>query len=269
MARTHPLRKHASLSVFGHGGSDQRRQDVQRNWIGMATAAALAACGSAPKQDADLDRLDRELGAVNATSPAADPALRSALQDQIMVDPALTRMANADAVRPPPQPLSGAVPPDLPASGKAAERDVVRSAPAAGECRQCDKARQAMTLGALAASQGGRAGGCASAIAYSAAWATKLPKSVPLYPDAAVSEAAGADGAGCALRVVSFKSGASVQRLLDWYYTKATAGGFTAQHGADGDEHTLAGTKPGGAFLVTLKPRAGGGSAVDLMTDGG
>ncbi len=236
--------------------------------IGLALAAVLAACGSAPKQDADLDRLDRELGAVNTASPAADPALRSALQDQIMVDPALTRMANADALRPPPQPLSGAAPPDLPASGKPAERDALRSAPPAGECRQCAAARQAMTLGAMAASQGGRAGGCAGAIAYSATWANKLPKSVPLYPDAAVSEAAGADGAGCALRVVSFRSGAPLQRLLDWYYTKATAAGFTAQHGAEGAEHTLAGTKPGGAFLVTVKPAAGGGSAVDLMADG-
>ena len=236
--------------------------------IGLALAAALAGCGGAQQPDADVDRLDRELGQVNTTSPAADPALRSALQDQIMVDPALTRMANADAVRPPPQPLSGAVPPDLPASGKAAETERLRSAPPPSECRECAKARQAMTLGALAASQGG-ADGCAGAIAYSAAWANKLPRSVPLYPDAAVSEAAGADGAGCALRVVSFTSGAPLQRLLDWYWTKATAGGFTAQHGAEGAEHTLAGTKAGAAFLVTRKPAASGGTAVDLMADGG
>lgn len=240
-----------------------------RVWIGLALASALAGCGGAKQPDAELDRLDRELAETNTASPAADPALRSALQDQIMVDPALTRMANADAVRPPPQPLSGAVPPDLPASGKAAEADKLRSAPPAGECRQCASARQAMTLGAVAASQGGRAGGCAAAIAYSAAWANKLPRSVPLYPDAAVSEAAGADGAGCALRVVSFTSGAPMQRLLDWYYTKATAAGFAAQHGANGAEHTLAGTKAGAAFLVTVKPTANGGTAVDLMADGG
>lgn len=240
---------------------------VQGRIVISLALAALAACGGPEKQDADLDRLDRAL--VNTTGPAADPALRTALQDQIMVDPALTRMANADAVRPPPQPLSGAVPPDLPASGKAAESDTLRSAPPAGECRQCAAARKAMTLGAMAASQGGHAGGCAATIAYSAAWANKLPRSIPLYPDAAVSEAAGADGAGCALRVVSFTSGAPMQRLLDWYYTRATAGGFTAQHGADGAEHTLAGTKPGGAFLVTLKPAANGGTAVDLMADGG
>lgn len=235
----------------------------------MALALALAACGAAEKKDTDLDQLDRELGAANTASPAADPVLRSALKDQIMVDPALTRMANGDAVRPPPQPLAGAVPPDLPASGKAAENDTLKSAPAPGECRQCAAARKAMTLGALAASQGRQGGGCAGAIAYSAAWANKLPASVPLYPDAAVTEAAGADGAGCRLRVVSFTSGAPMTRLLDWYYTKASAAGFAAQHGAEGAEHTLAGTKPGAAFLVTMKPAANGGTSVDLMADGG
>ena len=235
----------------------------------MALTLALAACGGGERKDADLDRLDRELAGTNATSPAADPVLRSALRDQIMVDPALTRMANADAVRPPPQPLSGAVPPDEPASGKPAESDTLRSAPPPGECRQCAAARQAMTLGAVAASQGGRAGGCAAAIGYSATWANRLPASTPLYPDAKVNEAAGADGAGCRLRVVSFTSGAPMQRLLDWYYTKASSAGFTAQHGAQGPEHTLAGTKPGAAFLVTLKPAANGGTAVDLMADGG
>lgn len=238
--------------------------------IGTALSLALAACGGETKTaNADLDRLDRELGAVNTTSPAGDPALRSALKDQIMVDPTLTRMANADAVRPPPQPLSGTVPPDEPASGKPAEQDALRAAPPPGECRQCAAARRAMTLGALAASQGGNAGGCAGTIAYSAAWANRLPRSVPLYPDARVSEAAGADGAGCRLRVVSFTSGAPLQRLLDWYYTRATAAGFAAQHGAEGGEHTLAGTKAGAAFLVTLKAAPDGGTAVDLMADGG
>lgn len=241
---------------------------MRTGWI-TAAALVLAACSSGETKDTDLDQLDRDLAQVNATSPAGDPVLRSALKDQIMVDPALTRMANADAVRPPPQALSGAVPPAEAASGKAAEKDALGSAPPAGDCRQCAAARQAMTLGAMASTQGGRAGQCAAQIAYSAAWANRLPKSVPLYPDAHVTEAAGADAAGCALRVVSFTSGAPLQRLLDWYYTKTSAAGFTAQHGAAGDEHTLAGTKTGAAFLVTLKPSGDGGTAIDLMADGG
>ena len=237
----------------------------------MGCALALAACGKAPEKDADLAALDRELAPANATSPAADPALRSALRDQIMVDPALTRGANADTIRPPTEPVSGGVPPEAPA-GKAvaAESDKVRAAPAAsGDCPQCAAARQALTLGALAGSQGGRAGQCAPNIAYAAGWANRLPKSVPLYPGARVAEAAGADGAGCALRVVSFASGAPMQRLLDWYYTRTTDAGFTAQHKADGGEHVLAGTKTGAAFLLVLRTRRDGGTDVDLMADGG
>ena len=47
-----------------------------------------------------------------AGNNAADPALASALQDQIMVDPQLGRQANGDAIRPPGQPYSGGVPND-------------------------------------------------------------------------------------------------------------------------------------------------------------
>ena len=83
-------------------------------------------------------------------------------------------------------------------------------------------------------------------------------------------EAAGADGDGCRLRIVTFASAQPMQRLLDYYYTRATAAGFRAGHQADGAEHVLAGTKAGGgAFLALLRPHAGGGTEVDLMVDGG
>ena len=237
-----------------------------RIFAGIALGLALVACGSKPEAT-NVDALDAELTQANIT-PAADPALREALRDQIMVDPALTQQANADAIRPPTQPRSGGVPAIAMKPG-AAETEVLRSAPAVSPtCRQCAAARTALTLGALAQSQGGRSGQCAPNVSYSAAWANRLPRGVPLYPDARVAEAAGADRAGCALRVVSFASGASPQRLIDWYYTKTSAAGFSAEHGAHGGEHTLAGTKPGAAFLVVLKPRADGGTDVDLMADG-
>lgn len=247
---------------------------ARRLMAAMAIAGALAACGKgadSTDRNADLAALDRELAPANAASPAADPALRSALRDQIMVDPALTRQANADTIRPPTEPVSGGVPPEaVPAKPSAAEQDRVRPAPAAtGNCAQCVAARQALTLGALAAQQGGRTGQCAPRIAYSAVWATRLPASVPLYPGARVAEAAGADGAGCALRVVSFASAAPMQRLLDWYYTRTSNAGFAAQHKADGAEHVLAGTKSGAAFLLVMRARADGGTDVDLMADGG
>jgi hypothetical protein len=236
----------------------------------LLLAPLLAACGNAPQAPRELDQLDRELAAVNSTSPAADPALRSALRDQIMVDPALVQQANGDALRPPPQPQTGMVAPDRVMEPRAAERDKVRPAPPpTPNCPQCAAARRSLTLGALAESQGSRTAGCAEAVNYSAAWANRLPASVPLYPDARVAEAAGADRPGCRLRVVNFASAAPMKRLLDWYYTRTADAGFAVQHQADGKMHVLGGTKSGGAFLLILTPRADGGTEADLMADGG
>ena len=63
---------------------------------------ALAACSGGSGNDGDDA----------ASANGVDPALASALQDQIMVDPALGQQANGDSVRPPGQPYSGGVPAD-------------------------------------------------------------------------------------------------------------------------------------------------------------
>lgn len=237
---------------------------------GAVLALLLAACGQTPDEKAAVADLDNSIVQENGASSASDPVLQSALKDQIMVDPRLVQQANADTVRPPAQPESGAVPPE--GIADAAHKPVageVRSVPApTGTCKQCAAARRALTLGALAASQGASAQ-CAANVAYSAAWANRLPQGVPLYPDAQVAEAAGADREGCALRVVSFASAAPMQRLLDWYYTRTAEAGYRAEHQAEGDEHVLAGTKEGAAFMLIVKPRKGGGTTADLMADGG
>ncbi len=238
--------------------------------IGAAMAAVLAAsgCGQASDDKTALARLDQDLALGNDASGADDPVLQSALKDQIMVDPKLVQQANADTVRPPTRPRSGALPSDriADAAHRPVDTAVRQAPPPTGNCTQCAAARRALTLGSLAASQGASAR-CVTNVAYSADWANRLPSGVPLYPDARVVEAAGADQDGCALRVVSFASAAPVQRLLDWYYTQTTASGYRAEHQADGAEHILAGTKKGGAFLLILNPRKGGGTDVDLMAD--
>jgi len=233
-------------------------------------ALALAACGQTPDERAAVDDLDNSITQINGAASANDPVLQSALKDQIMVDPRLVQQANADTVRPPAQPQSGTVPPEgiADAAHKPVTGEVRTAPPPTGTCKQCAAARRALTLGALAASQGISAQ-CAANLAYSAGWANRLPAGVPLYPDAQVAEAAGADRDGCALRVVSFSSAASMQRLLDWYYTQTSNAGFRAEHQAEGTEHILAGTKKNAAFMLVLKPRAGGGTSVDLMADGG
>ena len=139
-----------------------------------------------------------------------------------------------------------------------------------GECRDCAAAKRSLTLGALA--EGGSnagAAGCAGDIRYASAFALRLPPALPLYPDARVSEAAGKDGNGCALRVVSFASNAPLTRVLDWYYTHATRGGYSASHQTDGAEHVLIGARGDAAYAVYLSPREGGGTSVDLVSNGG
>lgn len=242
-------------------------------------ALALAGCGSSAPDEAAPSAPAAAMTGTAASSPAADPALTAALRDQIMVDPALVQQANADTIRPPTQPQSGALPPvDIAAAAhaqaaamNATSGETLRRAPAAtGNCRQCAIARQSLTLGALAEAQGGRAGQCAANIDYSAGWANRLPRGVPLYPDARVTEAAGADGQGCALRVVSFSSAAPMQRLLDWYYTRSSEAGYASEHHADGAEHVLAGNRRGGgSFMATMRARTDGGTDIDLMADGG
>ncbi|NJR79654.1 hypothetical protein [Sphingomonas corticis] len=221
----------------------------------------LAGCSAdAPANDAQdaVAALDAELTA-NAMANAADPALTAALRDQIMVDPQLVQQANDDAVRPSTTPASGAIPAEDIADAATPQPALgpLRDAPPpARNCPQCAAARRALAR-------------CAANVSYSAAWANRLPSGVPLYPDARVGEAAGADGGGCALRIVSFSTRAPVQRVLDFYFTRTSAAGFAAGHGVEGAEHALGGRRAdGGAFLTMARARGDGGTDVDLMVDG-
>lgn len=239
----------------------------RRAWL-LFAPMLLAGCHSS-KDARNLDTLDNELTSANA----ADPALTGALNDQIMVDPALTQQANGAAVRPPAKPYSAEVPP---ANTKAAVADTGKlmhaPAPRSGKnCPECGAASGALTLGALAARQKApHIGECASNVQYSANWAAKLGD-LPVYPGANVSEAAGADHDGCALRIVSFATGAPIERVIDYYYTQAVKAGYSADQQTDGRERVLGGTRSrdGGAYVVFVNPAAGGGSSVDLVVNNG
>lgn len=248
---------------------------VRVSFLLMAAGLAgmLAACGPAPA-GRNPDTLDAELVDGNTR----DPAMMAALQDQIMVDPALAQQANQDAVRPPARPYSGAVPAEGIAGGgapaaSAATSERMKSAPAArGECPGCKAARESLTLGALASRQdNATTASCAGDLDYSSRWAGRLPADLPLYPDARVSEAAGNNAGACRLRAVSFASSAPLQKVLDWYYTRASNAGFSAEHRADGAEHLLGGTRArdDGAFALFLTSRSDGGTDVDMVANNG
>lgn len=241
-----------------------------RRSFAFALVLTLAACGRAPDPQQDLDSLDRELTDANSAGNMRDPTIAAALHDQIMVDPTLAQSSNANAVRPPPRPDSGAVPLDVPRPDPVDPR-TLRHAPApSGTCPECTAKAGAFTLGALAALQ--REVGtaqCAGAVSYSAGWANRLPADLPLYPDARVSEAAGTAANGCALRIVSFASSAPVGKVIDWYYTRANAARYSADHRADAKMHTLGGTRGTDAYIVYATPRQGGGTDIDMVSNAG
>lgn len=237
----------------------------------LAAALMVSGCNLIGEDDANVDAMDNNLTATNVQ----DPALTAALQDQIMVDPRLGQQANGDAIRPPGQPYSAPVPsPNIATNTDPVEGEKLLRAPApvsGGQCSQCDTAKQAATLGGLAARQkNARTRGCASSLQYGAAWATRLPAGVPLYPRAHVTEAAGTGGS-CALRVVSFAASESMQHLLDWYYTRASRAGYTAEHQTDGAQHVLGGTRSrdDAAYVIYFTGRADGGTDVDVIANNG
>ena len=211
-----------------------------------------------------VDSLDAELLRGNA----GDPAVTAALQDQIMVDPSLTGQSGNGAVKPADKPYSAAAPASDVASGSAGAAESLESAPKPGNCRSCKGGREALTLGELAAVQKAGNRQCAAKVGYSAAWANRLPAAFALHPDARLSEAAGTDADGCRTRVVSFTIAQPVDRMVDWYYTRAKKGGYSAEHQAEGDQHVLGGTRGNAAYAVFLSPE-GRGTSVDLIVDGG
>src|SRR6478672_1934495 len=96
----------------------------------LAGLLALAACGSGDQNN--LAEMDNSL-----IGNGADPALTSALEDQILVDPNLTQQSHPNQARPPATPVQAQYPADAApggaggAGGAGAGHDRVRDATAA------------------------------------------------------------------------------------------------------------------------------------------
>lgn len=229
-------------------------------------ALCLAGCKKEPSAK-EIAGMDKELV---GNAAEADPALTSALQDQIMVDPNLVQQSNDHSARPADGRRQAPIPPgttagSAPAPGPKTALRAPPPAPASSGGK--------MTLGELAKAQaaGPQTKNCTRDVQYSARWANRLPAAIPLYPDAQVSEAAGNNLPGCRLRVVSFASTAAMQMLIDYYYTAAIRAGYTSEHQAKDGEHILAGAreKDGGAYYISFARRPGGGTNVDLIANNG
>jgi len=208
----------------------------------FAATLALAACSQGSVANDSLAAND------------ADPALTSALEDQILTDPNLAQQANRHTVRPPElptraeYPAAGGPPPVRRAS---ADHPPASSAPAPGGC--------------------GAAGrGPAVAFRYGMEWAERLPAAFPPYPGGRVTEAAGQDSGECRVRVVTFRTADPHQRVIDWYQQRAVQAGFSAEQQVRGRDHVLGGVNQGsnGAYYLIVTP-VQGGSEVALIVNNG
>lgn len=237
----------------------------------VTLALALAACGKSDK-DANLAALDAQL-----TNNMADPAIKGALADPIVVDPQLVGQSNRNAVRPADKPASGALPILSGDAGKAQAQAVrlaggkLLSAPAPSEGKAMPSS---VTLGAVAREQAGRQGGntnCSKILSYGMEWAQRLPENFGIYPGAQLTEAAGAEKNGCTLRAVSFITPVPRQNVMDYYYTLARRAGYEGEHQILGGDHVLGGTRAsdGAAYFIVLTDAPGGRTSVDIIADKG
>jgi hypothetical protein len=229
---------------------------------GLAGVLLLAGCGGAEK---------------GAAGPEPeDAAITDALADPIMTDPDLTSQNDAQGGIAVSGPVSAALPPiDRSDSAIDAARDAaarlaggsISAAPGA-EAESLQDLRAAETAAQLAIAAKVTRGECAGEAIYTARWAAPLPGPLEVYPRGAVEEAAGSDAGGCAWRVVRFRTPVPVGDVLAFYHARLRAAGFSARHGADGDDHILRGSKGGLAYAVYARPAENGLTAADVVVGG-
>ena len=199
----------------------------------LAALLALGACGGTAGNN--LAALDNAL-----LANGADPALTSALEDQILVDPNLVQQAHPNTVRPPETPVQAQYP-----AGSAAVRQASADSGAAAE-----------------------GGACRAPFQYGAQWASRLPAEFPLYPGGRITEAAGNESGNC--RIVTFRTGDPYNRVLDHYRAVATRAGFSAEHQVRGQDHVLGGVnaRTDGAFYLIVTPLQNGSEAALIVNNG-
>jgi hypothetical protein len=195
---------------------------------GLVALVLLSACSS-PSAD-------------RAGDNASDPAIADAVAGPLMSDGQMGGAASPDALRPGEQPATLPVPIDA--------RIDTAGAPTLGQV-------VAATLRDPAFA------GCSAEIGYSAMWSVKLPAPLALPKDARLAEAAGRDGAGCALRIVRFAQPGAPAATIAAYEALAKREGFAVVAGKAA--LTAMRARDGIAFQVEAALSTDG-TRVDLVT---
>ena len=204
----------------------------------LAGLLALAACGRG--EENNLAEMDNSL-----IGNGADPALTSALEDQILVDPNLVQQTHPNSARPPETPVQAQYPAD--------------GAGAGGQARE--------------AAAGGGAGpatpsACGVPFVYGNEWANRLPSEFPAYPGGRVTEAAGSDRGDCHMRVVTFTTADPYNRVLEHYRSVADRAGFSVEQQARGGDQVLGGTRGEAAYYLIVTPTQAGSDVALIVNNG-
>ncbi|TCM17308.1 hypothetical protein EDF56_106425 [Novosphingobium sp. PhB165] len=220
--------------------------------VGLMLAAAIAGCHAKSDKPA-VDKTEATLGDRIVVDPAMTGESTSAAPESgITLSPASRSPESVEAARQSAAELAGGLQP-LPTPTRGSASALAQRVAATAQVSPA--ARAAKT-------------DCAGKVQYAAAWGTRLPAELPLYPRAAVQEAAGTDADGCALRVVSFGTPVGAGDVIGFYRAMALKAGYTAEYRLDGSDSVLGGDKAGRAYVVYARKQANGVTEVDLATSG-
>lgn len=106
---------------------------------------------------------------------------------------------------------------------------------------------------------------CAGNIDYGGRYSATMPQPFVPYPEAALQEAAGADGKACKLRGAVFRTPVDVQEVLNFYYTLADSAGFEQARSELGEYQVLSGRRTKRAFALYVRPLGDGIAEAELL----
>jgi hypothetical protein len=183
----------------------------ERAWIALcAGIAMLAACG----------RPDG--GAAPRLDDRADPALISAINDPILIDPSLAQYSNRMSVRPAETPGAAIYP-----AGRAGPEPT----------------------------------GCQGALEQDAGWARRLPAAFFVMKGAQLRGGAGLAEKGCLVLVADFAVRQRPEQVVDFYWRQARAHGYSATQLARGRDQILFGGQGKSSYVLVVTETDAGAEA--------
>ena len=197
----------------------------------FAGLIALAACNRGGDGN-NLAEMDNSL-----IGNGADPALTSALEDQILTDPNLVQQSNPNTARPPETPVQAQYPAGSGGAASGQSADTTQSA-------------------------------CGAPFSYGNQYAGRLPAEFPLYPGGRLTEAAASDRGDCHIRVVTFATADPSNRVLEYYRSLAARGGFSAEQQTRGADQVLGGTNGDAAYYLIVTPTRAGSEVALIVNNG-